>query len=114
MIKTAEILCVGTELLLGEVINTNAAYISKKLAEFGVSVFHHAVVGDNPERLKVALDLALSRSDLVVMSGGLGPPLTTSQKRRWQQNSVCLCTPTRPLLKILKNSLQAAETAFAR
>lgn len=73
MIKTAEILCVGTELLLGEVINTNAAYISKKLAEFGVSVFHHAVVGDNPERLKVALDLALSRSDLVVMSGGLGP-----------------------------------------
>ena len=73
MIKTAEILCVGTELLLGEVINTNAAYISKKLAEFGVSVFHHAVVGDNPERLKAALDLALSRSDLVVMSGGLGP-----------------------------------------
>ena len=73
MIKTAEILCVGTELLLGEVINTNAAHISKKLAEFGVSVFHHAVVGDNPERLKAALDLALSRSDLVVMSGGLGP-----------------------------------------
>ena len=73
MIKTADILCVGTELLLGEVINTNAAYISKKLAEFGVSVFHHAVVGDNPERLAEALDLALSRSDLVVMSGGLGP-----------------------------------------
>ena len=75
MIKTAEILCVGTELLLGEVINTNAAHISKKLAEFGVSVFHHAVVGDNPERLKAALDLALSRSDLVVMSGGLGPTI---------------------------------------
>lgn len=73
MIRTADILCVGTELLLGEVVNTNAAYISKKLADFGVSVFHHAVVGDNPERLKEALDLALSRSDLVVMSGGLGP-----------------------------------------
>ena len=73
MIKTAEILCVGTELLLGEVVNTNAAYISKKLADFGVSVYHHTVVGDNPERLANALDLALSRSDLVVTSGGLGP-----------------------------------------
>ena len=73
MIKNAEILCVGTELLLGEVVNTNAAYISKKLAEFGVSVYHHTVVGDNPERLADALNLALSRSDLVVTSGGLGP-----------------------------------------
>ena len=73
MIKNAEILCVGTELLLGEVVNTNAAYISKKLAEFGVSVYRHAVVGDNPERLSQALDEALSRADLVVMSGGLGP-----------------------------------------
>ena len=73
MIKNAEILCVGTELLLGEVVNTNAAYISKKLAEFGVSVYHHTVVGDNPKRLADALDIALSRADLVVMSGGLGP-----------------------------------------
>lgn len=73
MIKTAEILCVGTELLLGEVVNTNAACISKKLAEFGVSVYHHTVVGDNPERLAQALDVALSRSDLVITSGGLGP-----------------------------------------
>ncbi len=73
MIKNAEILCVGTELLLGEVVNTNAAYISKKLAEFGVSVYHQAVVGDNPERLSEALSLALSRADLVVTSGGLGP-----------------------------------------
>ena len=73
IIKNAEILCVGTELLLGEVVNTNAAYISKKLAEFGVSVYHHTVVGDNPARLSDALALALSRSDLVITSGGLGP-----------------------------------------
>ena len=73
MIRTAEILCVGTELLLGEVVNTNASHISKKLAEYGVSVYRHTVVGDNPERLSGALELALSRSDLVVMSGGLGP-----------------------------------------
>ena len=73
MIKTAEILCVGTERLLGEVVNTNASHISKKLADYGVSVYHHTVVGDNPQRLSEALELALSRSDLVVMSGGLGP-----------------------------------------
>ena len=72
-IKTAEILCVGTELLLGEVINTNAATISRELATLGVSVYHHSVVGDNPERLRETLIEALDRSDLVVMSGGLGP-----------------------------------------
>ena len=72
-IKTAEILCVGTELLLGEVINTNAATISKALAALGISVYHHTVVGDNPSRLRAALSEALDRSDLVVMSGGLGP-----------------------------------------
>ena len=73
MIKTAEILCVGTELLLGEVINTNAATISKGLATLGISVYHQSVVGDNPDRLRYALTEALDRSDLVVMSGGLGP-----------------------------------------
>ena len=73
MVKTCEIICVGTELLLGEVVNTNATYISKKLAEYGISVYHHAVVGDNPQRLLETLELALSRSDMVIMSGGLGP-----------------------------------------
>lgn len=72
-IRTAEILCVGTELLLGEVVNTNAARISQKLATLGISVYHQSVVGDNPERLREALTEAFSRADLVVMSGGLGP-----------------------------------------
>jgi len=72
-IRTAEILCVGTELLLGEVVNTNAARISLKLAGLGISVYHQSVVGDNPERLREALVEAFSRADLVVMSGGLGP-----------------------------------------
>ena len=71
--KVAEILCVGTELLLGDIINTNAAFLSKKLAELGIFVYHHSVVGDNPERLKDAFALALSRADIVVTSGGLGP-----------------------------------------
>ena len=72
-VKTAEILCVGTELLLGDIINTNAAFLSRKLAELGICVYHQCVVGDSPERLTAALDLALSRSDLVITSGGLGP-----------------------------------------
>ena len=72
-IKNAEILCVGTELLLGEVVNTNAAYISRELAYLGISVYHTAVVGDNAERLEGAIRDALSRADLLVMSGGLGP-----------------------------------------
>lgn len=72
-IKSAEILCVGTELLLGEVVNTNAAYIAARLAELGISVYHQSVVGDNPERLRRELSAALSRCDLVIMTGGLGP-----------------------------------------
>lgn len=69
----AEVLCVGTELLLGDIVNTNAAFLSTELAAMGFAVYHHSVVGDNPERLRRALELALSRSELVVMSGGLGP-----------------------------------------
>lgn len=73
MLEKGEIICVGTELLLGEVVNTNAAHVSKVLAKFGISVYHHTVVGDNMQRLSEALELALSRSDLIILSGGLGP-----------------------------------------
>lgn len=69
----AEILAVGTELLMGQIANTNAQYISKRLQDIGVSVFYHSVVGDNPDRLKACLQIALSRSDIVIMTGGLGP-----------------------------------------
>ena len=72
-IKTAEIICVGTELLLGDIVNTNAAFLSRKLAELGISVYHQTVVGDNPDRLKKALAESAARSDLIIMSGGLGP-----------------------------------------
>lgn len=72
-LRSAEILCVGTELLLGDIVNTNAAYLSRKLAELGISVYYQSVVGDNPERLKKALSAAAERSDLIITSGGLGP-----------------------------------------
>lgn len=72
-IKNAEILCVGTELLLGEVINTNVAYIGKALARLGISVYHTSVVGDNQGRLREAVENALQNADLLILSGGLGP-----------------------------------------
>ena len=72
-IKSAEILCVGTELLLGDIVNTNAAYLSRALAQLGIPVYHQTVVGDNPKRLMKALQDAFLESDLVITSGGLGP-----------------------------------------
>ena len=72
-IKSAEIICVGTELLLGDIINTNAAYLSQRLAELGIPVYHQSVVGDNPKRLADELSAAFVRADLVIMTGGLGP-----------------------------------------
>lgn len=69
----AEIIAVGTELLLGQIVNTNAAFLSEELAALGIEVYFHTVVGDNFQRLTDVLDLADSRSDLVVLCGGLGP-----------------------------------------
>lgn len=68
-----EVLCIGTELLHGDIINSNAAYISKSLAKIGVDVHYHSVVGDNPKRMKKAFELAFSRADVVICTGGLGP-----------------------------------------
>lgn len=69
----AEILSVGTELLLGQITDTNAVYLARLLAEHGVDLFFKQTVGDNDGRIQEALRLALSRADLVVMTGGLGP-----------------------------------------
>ena len=73
VIRSAEILCVGTELLIGDIVNTNAAYLSRRLAALGIGVFRQSVVGDNSKRLAEDLRSALDRVDLVVTSGGLGP-----------------------------------------
>jgi nicotinamide-nucleotide amidase len=68
-----QVVGVGTELLLGQIPNTNAQWISERLAEVGVDVLHHQVVGDNPERIEEALRHALSHADVVIVTGGLGP-----------------------------------------
>lgn len=72
-ITGAEIISVGTELLLGDIINTDAAYLARALASLGISVYRQSVVGDNPERLRSELDCAFSRCDAVFLTGGLGP-----------------------------------------
>ena len=72
-ITTAEMLCVGTELLLGEVVNTNVAYMGRVLSSLGISVYRTSVVGDNAERLREEFLSAYNRADLVITSGGLGP-----------------------------------------
>lgn len=69
----AEIISVGTELLLGQIVDTNAAYLAQRLAEIGIDVFFKQTVGDNPSRIEGAVRLALSRADVVLMTGGLGP-----------------------------------------
>lgn len=70
---TAEIIAIGTEILLGDIVNTNASYIAKELAAIGVNTYHQQVVGDNPERVLEAFELAFGRSDVVITTGGLGP-----------------------------------------
>jgi len=69
----AEILSIGTELLMGQIANTDAQYISRKLSELGITIYRQTTVGDNPGRVKEALEVALSRSDIVITTGGLGP-----------------------------------------
>ncbi len=68
-----EIVCVGTEILLGDIVNTNAVYLSRELATMGISVLRQSVVGDNNARLTEMLRQALDRSDIVITTGGLGP-----------------------------------------
>ncbi|HIX42557.1 MAG TPA: competence/damage-inducible protein A [Candidatus Kurthia intestinigallinarum] len=69
----AEIIAVGSELLLGQINNTNARFISSQLTELGIHIYHHTVVGDNPRRLLQAIEIAESRADIIIFSGGLGP-----------------------------------------
>ena len=73
MSMNCEIISVGTELLLGEIVNLDAQTISQGLSEQGINVYYHTVVGDNPERLRQALVIAKERADMIITTGGLGP-----------------------------------------
>ena len=70
---TAELISVGTEILLGNIVNTNSAYLAEKCAQLGLSLYYQTVVGDNEERMRDTIKTALSRSDILILTGGLGP-----------------------------------------
>lgn len=69
----AEIVAIGTEILMGQILDTDAQYLSRRLQSLGISVYYHQAVGDNPQRMRDTIALALSRSDIVITTGGLGP-----------------------------------------
>lgn len=69
----AEIIAIGTEILLGDIVNTNAQYLAKELAALGIDVYHQSVIGDNEERIMEGLSKAFKNCDIVITTGGLGP-----------------------------------------
>lgn len=73
MSKSAEIIAVGTEILLGEITNTDAVTVAQALSELGINAYYQTVVGDNPERLRECIKIAKSRADIIITTGGLGP-----------------------------------------
>ncbi|MGF1499109.1 MAG: competence/damage-inducible protein A [Elainellaceae cyanobacterium] len=73
MDRSAEVICIGTELLLGEVLNSNAQFLAQQLAQLGIPHYYQTVVGDNPTRIKRAIAIACERSRLLIFTGGLGP-----------------------------------------
>ena len=99
----AEILAVGTEILLGDIVNTNSQYLAKRLADLGISVYHQSVVGDNPERLLQAYRLAFSRADLVIATGGLGPTKDDLTKEVAFEYFGKQSVVHKPSLKIIEN-----------
>jgi nicotinamide-nucleotide amidase len=70
---TAEIICVGTELLLGNILNRNAQFLAQQLAGLGIPHYYQTVVGDNPQRLKQVIEIAIKRAQVLIFTGGLGP-----------------------------------------
>ncbi len=101
-----ELVCVGTELLLGSIVNTNAAYLAEKCAGLGLSCYFQTVVGDNGERLAGVLRTAMERSDIVIMCGGLGP----TEDDLTKETAAALCG--RPL-RLHEPSKKAIEKFFA-
>ncbi|OCQ96022.1 competence/damage-inducible protein A [Nostoc sp. MBR 210] len=70
---SAEIICVGTELLLGDILNSNSQFLAQQLAKLGIPHYYQTVVGDNPERLKQVIEVAIARANILIFTGGLGP-----------------------------------------
>ena len=103
----AEIVAIGTELLMGQIVNTDAQYLSRRLQSLGISVYYHTTVGDNPQRMRETIALALSRSDVVITTGGLGPTQDDLSK---EMAAELLHLP----MRFDEDSWRAIENYFAR
>ena len=103
----AEIVAIGTELLMGQIVNTDAQYLSRRLQSLGISVYYHTTVGDNPQRMRDTIALALSRSDVVITTGGLGPTQDDLSK---EMAAELLHLP----MRFDEDSWRAIENYFAR
>ena len=103
----AEIVAIGTELLMGQIVNTDAQYLSRRLQSLGISVYYHTTVGDNPQRMRDTIALALSRSDVVITTGGLGPTQDDLSK---EMVAELLHLP----MRFDEDSWRAIENYFAR
>ncbi len=101
----AEIISVGTELLLGQVVNTDTAIVAQELSALGINLLYSAVVGDNPQRLRHAVETSLSRCDLLIMTGGLGPTTDDLTKE-----TVALCAGKKLVLH--EESLRRIQSYF--
>lgn len=104
---TAELIAVGTELLLGQIVNTNAQFIAQGLRDLGICCYYQTVVGDNPARLRQAVEIACSRADIVITTGGLGPTVDDLTR---ETLASCFTVP----LVLHAPSLAAIEAYFAR
>lgn len=108
-----ELISVGTELLLGNIVNTNANFLSKKCAELGLSLYYQVTVGDNMERLCAVIQKALSRSDILILTGGLGPTqddLTKEAVAKALDKKLIMDEPSRERILSYFNGLQYNET----
>ena len=103
----AEIVAIGTELLMGQIVNTDAQYLSRRLQSLGISVYYHTTVGDNPQRMRDTIALAFSRSDVVITTGGLGPTQDDLSK---EMAAELLHLP----MRFDEDSWRAIEQYFAR
>ena len=107
MPHSAEIIAVGTELLLGNIVNTNAKELSQALSGVGINVFWHTVVGDNPARLREALEIARKRADIILTTGGLGPTYDDLTKQT-------ICETFGKPLVLREDVLETIRAYFAR
>jgi nicotinamide-nucleotide amidase len=109
----AELIAVGTEILLGQILNSNVKYISEKMADLGIDVFYHTSVGDNKKRIIEIIRIACERADIIILTGGLGPTgddLTKEALAQFLQLPLEILPQEQEKLRaILRKSLQTSR-----